>query len=187
MLFAIGLGISGFLTGAISMFQMGGIEETLIFYTLSHLLISAFLWGNSMANFFDGKKEWRARFHLDEYATNRLGKSVIRVGISLPYVVLFAFAPREEAAFLAIAGGSITCAAAWGMSRMRSWAIPAFAIGAVTMLVASTGPAMYQSFSQGPTTNVNLLGTAAALLIVLALIPLAGPTWNFLRGRDSRN
>src|SRR5690606_37684072 len=103
-----------FMTGAISLFQLGVLEPSLVFYALTHLGITALLWGNGMSEQFDGRKEWRKRFHLDENATNRLGKSVIRIGVSLPYVVLFALAPREGAE-LALLGGAGVVAGAWGL------------------------------------------------------------------------
>ncbi len=181
--FVIGLGISGFLTGALSMLQLGVLEPTLVFYALTHLAITGAMWGNGMSRSFDGRKEWRERFHLDESATNRLGKSVIRVGVSLPYVVLFALAPREDAA-LALLGGGMVMAGAWALTRMRSWAIPAFGAGAIAMLIASASEPSVVALTGDVAINLDLVALGAIGFTMAALAPFVTPVVNFLRSEE---
>lgn len=178
--FVIGLGVSGFMTGAISLFQVGVLEPSLVFYALTHLAITGLLWGNSMALSFDGRKEWRKRFHLDESATNRLGKSVMRIGVSLPYVVLFALAPREGAE-LALIGGASVVAGAYGLSKMRSWAIPALGGGAVAMLIAATSGPAIAPLQRDLAMNLDLLALGAIGFTMLAIAPFVGPVVKFLK------
>ncbi len=181
--FVVGLGISGFMTGAISLLQLGVLEPTLVFYAGTHLAVTGLLWGNGMAKHFDGRPEWRKKFHLDENATNRLGKSIIRVGVSLPYVVLFALAPREGSE-LALLGGAGVMAGAWGLSKMRSWALPAMGAGALTMLVATVGEPMMVPLSGRLAMNLDLVALGAIGFTMLALAPFVGPVVKYLKSED---
>ena len=81
------------IVGVVGMFQMGP-EETLIFFGATHLIAVLALWGETMAGPFDGQTAWRERFHIDENARHRLGKAVMRAGVSLPMFVLYGLAPR---------------------------------------------------------------------------------------------
>ncbi len=183
--FAIGLGISGLISAGVSIFQVGP-EPVLLFYGGTHALVSLVLWGGAMARAFDGRKEWRERFHLDEAATHRLGKAIIRVGISLPYVVMYALAPREEAAAAILAGGAglLAVIALFGLVRLRGYSVLALA-GAAVLTVASLfalgSPIVPLAGGYG--VDVLVSGTAAALFLTLATAPLAGPAWRHLRGR----
>jgi hypothetical protein len=178
--FVVGLGLSGLMTGVISLLQVGVLEPTLVFYAGTHLAVTALLWGNGMAKHFDGRPEWRKKFHLDENATNRLGKSVIRVGVSLPYVVLFALAPREGSQ-LALLGGASVLVGAFGLSKMRSWALPAMAVGALTMLVSAFGEPMLIPLQDRVAMNLDLVACGAIGFTMLALAPFVGPVFRFLK------
>ncbi|MCP4447782.1 MAG: hypothetical protein GY811_20955 [Myxococcales bacterium] len=178
--FVIGLGLSGFMTGAISLFQMGALEPILVFYTATHLSLTLVLWGNGMARGFDGRKEWRERFHLDESATNRLGKSVIRVGVSLPFVLLMALAPKEDAALALLGGGSIV-AGVWALTKMRSWALPAMGAGALTLLASTVGAASLVPLSGNVALNLDQVAVGAIGFTLLALAPFVSPVLNFLK------
>jgi hypothetical protein len=183
--FAIGLGISGLISAGVSIFQVGP-EPVLLFYGGTHALISLVLWGGAMARAFDGRKEWRERFHLDEPATHRLGKAIIRVGISLPYVVMYALAPREDAgaAMIAAAAALLATAGLFGLVRMRSWGVFALAGASLVTLVSLAGLATpIVPFAGGYGINVLLSGVTAALLLALAAAPFAEPAWRYLRGR----
>lgn len=177
--FVIGLGLSGFMTGVISMLQLGGVVPILVFYAGTHLAVMAMLWGDAMSRSYDGRKEWRERFHLDESATNKLGKSVIRVGVSLPYVLLFALAPKEDAA-LALLGGASIVAGAWGLAKMRTWALPALGAGAVTLLAATLDSPMLVPLKNDVALNLDLVAIGAIGFTMLALAPFVSPVLNYL-------
>jgi hypothetical protein len=153
-----------------------------------------------MARGFDGRPEWRARFHLDEGATNRLGKAIIRLGASLPLFVMYALGPREGGAALwALAGLGLAAAGTWALVSLRSWGLFALGGAALALIVAGPQtaifPAPLSAILAGPTAAPQALGFADALplgaagaaavaLILLALAPFARPALRFLRARD---
>lgn len=180
--YAIGLGISGAVSSAISMWQIG-LEPILIFYGATHGAISALLWGVAMAKGFDGRPEWRARFHLDESATNKLGKSVIRLGISLPYVVMYGLAPREGAgaALLALGGLALVAVGTWALFALRTWGVVALAGAAALLVAAAPATPFAVALGNGYGVAVGLSGAAAVALLVAAVTPFAGPVVRYLR------
>jgi hypothetical protein len=136
---------------------------------------------------FDGQTAWRERFHLDENATNRLGKSIVRVGVSLPYIVLYALAPREGAQLGAVVALAMVGFGAWALVRMRTWGMLALAGGAAALVVSlGDSPAMAPMRLGGELYGVDLiaLGVAGALLVAAALAPLAAPALRYLRSDD---
>jgi hypothetical protein len=181
--YAIGLGMSGLITAVFSIFQIG-MEPVLMFYGLTHGGVSLFLWGGGMSLGFDGRKEWRERFHLDENATHKLGKSVIRLGISLPYIVLYALAPKEGAAetLVAALAGALVLTGVVAMFRMRTWGVIALMGGTLAMGASLvSAPFALAPFGNGYAVNVTAAGMAAVLLIAAALLPFARPIARYLR------
>jgi hypothetical protein len=182
--YSVGLGMSGLITAVFSMFQIG-MEPVLVFYGVTHGFVSLVLWGNGMAASFDGRKEWRERFHLDESATHRLGKSIIRLGISLPYVILYALAPKDGAGemLLAVVAGTLAASGLYGIVKLRGWGILALAGGAAA-LVASLAQldcgASVVGFGNGYAMNVGLAGAAALILMLAAIAPFARPVTRYL-------
>jgi hypothetical protein len=181
--YAIGLGMSGLITAIFSIFQIG-MEPVLLFYGATHAGVSLFLWGGGMSSAFDGRKEWRERFHLDENATHKLGKSVIRLGVSLPYIVLYALAPKDGAgeALFALAAGGLVLTGAIATLRMRTWGLAALAGGAIAMgasLLAQ--PFGLSPFGNGYAVNMTAAGLAGLLLIAAAVAPFARPIARYLR------
>lgn len=187
--YAIGLGMSGLITAVFSMIQIG-MEPVLVFYGATHGAISLVLWGTGMSSVFDGRKEWRERFHLDENATHKLGKSIIRLGISLPYVVLWALAPKEGAGatVLALLAGGVAVSGVYGVIKLRGWSVLALAGAAVAMVASLASASLCAGggvvpFERGYALNVGAAGLAALALIAAALAPFAKPLFGYLRGR----
>jgi hypothetical protein len=180
--YAIGLGMSGLISGVISCWQVG-LEPILVFYGLSHGAVSLLLWGGAMAGGFDGKKDWRERFHLDENGTHRLGKSVIRLGISLPYVVMYGLAPREGSGAVLLAAGGLALVALGGYAlvKMRTWGVLALAGGALGLAATAHVTPFAVSFSHGYAVQTGVLGVAAVTLLVMAVAPFAAPMVRYLR------
>ena len=178
--FAIGIGTSGLISAVISMWQVGP-EPTLMFYGGTQMLIPLVMCGGGMAKLFDGRTEWRDKFHHDEGATNRLGKAVIRVGISLPYIVLYALAPRGVGESLAmICGAGLAGIGLWALIRNRTWGVFALGGGAVALL-SSLGMGPQAAAFDGHAINLVALGAAATVLLIAAVIPFAGPVARYLR------
>lgn len=185
--YCIGLGISGVITAGFSIFQVGP-EPVLMFYGGTHALVALALWGRGMADLFDGRKEWRERFHLDEMTTDRLGKSVVRLGVSLPYVVLYALAPKDGAGMaLALTGGALIVAGTWALLRMRTWGMLALAGGAVATLASVLGLGCGGMTAQLTGTDyaihVGALGIAGLVAVTAALAPMVAPVVRYLRTR----
>lgn len=184
--YVIGVGMSGFISGLVSVVQLGP-EPVLLFYGGTHLGASLVLWGDKMSLLFDGRSEWRDRFHMDENATNRLGKAVIRAGISLPFVVMYALAPREGAALGLTAAGAAALAGLgfWGLIRLRTWGLLALGGAAGVLLSAvSAGPELSAS-ANGHVLDLAAVGLAAGILLLAAVVPFAGPVVRRLRSPDT--
>ena len=67
------------------------------------------LWGNAMAGPFEGQAQWREKFHMDDNAVQRLGRSVMRAGLSLPFVLIYAFAPKPDPESMIAASSRSAC------------------------------------------------------------------------------
>ena len=181
--YSIGLGLSGLITTVVSLWQLGP-EPIFIFWGGTHAAVALALWGEGMATTFDGRAEWRTRFHLDEHAVHRLGKAVIRIGISLPYVLLYALAPRPDSVgetLLALGALGFASFGTWAVFRMRTWGIAALA-GAAAALAAG---AVTEGVSHAGAIGVDPGASAAiaALLLAAAIVPFARPVADFMRGR----
>jgi len=183
--YSIGVGMSGLITAVFSMVQIG-MEPVLVFYGATHAFISLALWGNGMSLAFDGRKEWRERFHLDDNATHKLGKSIIRLGVSLPYVILYALAPRDGAgeALMAALAGAVAVSGLVGMLRLRGWGVVALAGGTALVGISLAGlscQSTVAAFGNGYAINVEAAGFAALAALVAALAPMARPVARYLR------
>src|SRR3954464_2376502 len=108
--YAVGVGLYGVITTAVGMWQLGP-EPILLFLGGTHLAATVMLWGHAMSEGYDGQTAWRERFHMDDNAVQRLGRSVIRAGVSLPMVLLYALAPKPGSAPLALSGLALALAA----------------------------------------------------------------------------
>lgn len=175
--YAIGLGLFGLISGVVALWQIGP-ENVVIFMAATHGAVALGLWGDGMAKGFDGREEWRARFHMDEHAVNRLGKAVIRIGISLPYIVLYALAPKGASeSLVAVAALGLAGAGAYGLVRLRTWSLAAL-VGATAVLALG---ALTTSASTSGFVDPRTLAVAGAALLAAALLPFAKPVALYLR------
>jgi hypothetical protein len=145
-----------------------------VFYALTHGAVSMLLWGPRVAAQFDGRADWRERFHLDENATHRLGRAIIRVGLTLPFLLAYGLAPREGAGQMLLALGAVGLAGlgVWALLRLRTWGVLAMLAGAAA--IAITAPATL-------TTDVAASGLVGAFLLVAAAAPFVGPMLRYVR------
>ena len=97
------------ITSAVGIWQLGA-EPVLLFIGGSHLFVVAALWGEAMAGPFEGQAQWREKFHMDDNAVHRLGRSVMRAGLSLPFVLLYAFSPKQDPATMFAAFAALVLA-----------------------------------------------------------------------------
>jgi hypothetical protein len=176
--FAIGLGLYGFSTGFLLVWQIGP-EPVVLFYALTHAAVSVLLWGTRVAAQFDGRPDWRERFHMDENATHRLGRAIIRVGLTLPFLLAYGLAPRENAGQMLLAVGAVGLAGAgiWALLRLRTWGVLAMVAGAAAMAITVPGTAAPLGFS----ADVAASGVVGATLLLAAAAPFVGPMLRYVR------
>lgn len=179
--YAIGVGLSGLFTGILAMFTIG-MDESLIFYAGTHGLVCLGLWGQSMAVPFDGRKDWRERFHIDQAGVNKLGKAVIRAAVSLPYVVIYALAPKQGMDVFGLAALALAGTGVWALIKMRTWGVLALggAAGALAIGLV-TGPASVTSTD--PAISTNLAAAIGLVAVIGAVVPFARPLYSFFRAR----
>jgi len=182
--YAIGLGLSGVITSTVALWQMGA-EPVFLFYGGTHGAIAMALWGDGVARGYDGREEWRTRFHLDEHSVHRLGKAVIRIGISLPYILLYALAPKPPSslddALLALATLGLAGAGTWAMLRLRTWGLVALTGAAGLLAIGATGAGVTSAGPFG--IDLGSVAAFAAVLLVAAVVPFARPVVDYLRRR----
>jgi hypothetical protein len=143
--FGVGVGLYGVITAAVGIWQLGA-EPILLFIGGTHLAATVFLWGESMSVSYDGQAAWREKFHMDDSAVQRLGRSVIRAGVSLPFILLYAFMPRPETGAMAVSVVAMVLAVAGlrGLLRFRTWGVLALgAAGALTLAIAGADVASH--------------------------------------------
>ena len=189
--FASGLGWSGFMVGLMSLVMVGW-HPALAIYTGMHLLILAALWGNKMAARYELQTEWRERYGMDEFGVARLGKAVTRGSASLPTLIMWALAPREDQGMLAQLLPTIAfLVGALGVAailRLRTWGLLALGAAAgLALAVTFLIPSLATVAIAGSDVPMAGLWTILASPIVafgwgsLALLAFAVPIARFLR------
>ena len=166
--FAIGVAFFGVIQGGVSLWMIGA-EPIVVFIGGTHLFTVIALWGSAMAGPFEAQTTWREKFHMDDNAVQRLGRSVMRAGVSLPFVLLYAFAPKPDtASFIgALAALGLAAGGARALVQMKTWGV--LALGAAGMVLATiAGVHMAEGW-------VSIPPVAGAVLLFAATAPFAAP------------
>jgi hypothetical protein len=176
--YAVGVGLYGVITAAVGIWQIGA-EPVLLFVGGTHLAATMFLWGHAMSEPYDGQPAWREKFHMDESAVQRLGRSVIRAGVSLPFILLYAFAPKPDGASVAVSLAAVVLAAAGlrGLVRLKTWGV--LALGAAGALMLSMVGAEIASHS----LTAAVYPAIAGGMLVATAAPFFAPIARFLAVR----
>lgn len=175
--YAIGVGLFGLISGVVALWQIGP-ENVVLFMAATHGAVALGLWGDGMAKTFDGQEAWRAKFHMDEHAVHRLGKAVIRIGISLPYILLYALAPRGASeGLVAVAALGLAGAGTYGLIKLRTWGLASL-VGAAALLAVS---ALTSSASSAATFDLRAYAAIGATLLAAAVVPFVAPVRDFMR------
>jgi hypothetical protein len=174
--YSLGLAFSGLAMACIAAWQAGGFFLDLYILGGAHAVLGIGLLGAHAAEFYDGRRDWRERWKLDDAGVNRLGKAIMRAGASLPYLIVVGLVPRdslggEALGLLALAMGT---AGLVGIVRLRTWAIFAFAFSALVSLGALGG------VSAGVPPWLISAPAAAAALLAAAAAPFVRPLWQHL-------
>lgn len=136
--YAVGVGLYGVITSAVGIWQLGA-EPVLLFVGGTHLAATLMLWGSAMSEPYDGQTAWREKLHMDDSAVQRLGRAVIRAGVSLPMVLLYALAPKPEMAstVLAVVALVLTGVGFRALVRLKTWGVLALGgAGAIMLTLA---------------------------------------------------
>jgi hypothetical protein len=168
--YAVGVGLYGVIVGVLGIWQLGA-EPIILFLGGTHLAAAMMLWGDSMSASYDGQLKWRERFHMDDNAVHRLGRSVIRAGVSLPIVLLYALAPKPGSASLAIAIPALLLAGFGlrGLVQMKTWGVLALGTAGGLLL------------TYGGLHHLALIPTMSGALLMSAAIPFAAPMLRYVR------
>jgi hypothetical protein len=178
--YAVGVSLFGVIVAAIGLWKLGGIpalRPMLFFVGGTHLGATLMLWGSTMSVAYDGQTAWRERFHMDDSAVQRLGRSVIRAGVSLPMVLIYAFTPKDGAAATALSVVALVLAGFGlrGMIQMRTWGVLALGTAGAILVTLAGGDALahHADSALGAGLGGGLLLAAAA--------PFARPMLRSLR------
>jgi hypothetical protein len=173
--YAVGINLFGLIIGGISLWQIGP-EFQVMLIVITHLVATVMLWGSAMSELYDGQTAWRERYHMDDGAVQRLGRSVIRAGVSLPMVLIYGLMPKQGAAL--VASVAVIVVATLGLRalvRLRTWGVLALGgAGAVMLAIAGIeGASHAASYALSP--------ALAGSLLVFAAAPWFAPVARWLR------
>src|SRR5690606_3702133 len=106
-------------------------------------------------------------------------RAIIRVGLTLPFLLAYGLAPREGAGEMLLALGTVGLAGVgiWALLRLRTWGVLAMIAGAAAILV--TAPATTAPL--GIAADVAASGVVGAILLAAAAAPFVGPMLRYLR------
>jgi hypothetical protein len=165
--YAVGVGLFGVIVAAALVWQTKTFDQMFVFFGGTHLSAALALWGHSMSEPFDGQQAWRDRFHMDENAVQRLGRSVIRAGVSLPFILLYALAPRPDAlGFVALA---IALLGFRGLVQLRTWGVLLLGVAGAILTFAPAHAVIYHH------AVWTIPALPIALLLFAAVAPFARP------------
>lgn len=184
--YAVGVGLYGVMTAAVGLWQARGNPEladavpVLMFIGVTHLAATAMLWGDAMSEPYDGQTAWRERFHMDDSAVQRLGRSVIRAGLSLPLVILYALSPKPESAsvVLGMLALVLTGLGLRALVRARTWGVLALG-GAGALMISLAGADLVMGASEAYALRPALAGG----LLFAACAPFFAPMARWLTAR----
>jgi hypothetical protein len=112
---------------------------------------------------------------MDEHAVQRLGRSVIRAGVSLPMVLIYGLAPKQSTMMVLSLGALVLVVLGLrGLIRMRTWGVLAIgAAGGLMLALSGIQMATYEPLALQP--------ALAGALLVFAAWPWAQPLARTLR------
>jgi hypothetical protein len=186
--FATGLAWSGVMIAIAGVVAVGWLPQLVIFGVL-HLFVIVALMGEKMAARYDLQAGWRERYKMDDFGVARLQKTITRSAASLPSLIIWALAPKEEGMAFAVGGIAALALAVLGMRglvRLRSWGVVALAGAGV--VVASLSDVTRFAFASAPDCACRMFsyvpsaGAALALVcLAAAVLPFARPVVRYLR------
>ena len=190
--FANGLAWSGIMIAVVAMVMMGW-APALAIYGAIHLLVLIPLMGKKMAARYELQEAWRLKYKMDEFGVARLQKTVTRTAATLPSMIIWALAPKEEGmvAAGALVATVLAIAGLRGLIRLRSWgvvaiggaaAVAGIVAGAAALFSRTCGGMVMDSHVDPMTQVTRVVGAPLAVaLLFAAALPFAGAMARFLR------
>ena len=184
--YAVGTGLFGVIVAAVGCWQLKAMEPIFVFFGGMHLVAAIALWGETMAVPYDGQTAWREKFHMDEHAVQRLGRSVIRAGVSLPFVLLYAFVPKAD--MLSFAALGLAFVGFAGLVQMRTWGVLALGTAGVMMMFggqhllcpyATPAPHVFAPVAQLAAVSPMAIGA----LLLASIAPFVRPMGRWIAAR----
>lgn len=168
--YAVGLGLFGVIVAAVACWQLKALEQTFLIFGGLHLGAALCLWGDTMSQAYDGQPAWREKYHMDDHAVQRLGRAVIRAGVSLPFVLAYAFVPRPEQSSLlaSIVALCLTGLGIRALVQLKTWGVMALAAAGLLMGVVAG-----IDLAQGDSAISVALPAMSSVFLLAAAAPFA--------------
>jgi hypothetical protein len=129
--FAIGVGHFGSLL--LLVLLKTGMEPIIAFVGGTHLLISLMLMGEGMAAKYEHSEHTAERYNFQEESMALMRRAIKSAGSTLPFLILYGFAPRGELmGMFALGAGAVGLV---GLLRGRTWGLIALGgAGAIALM-----------------------------------------------------
>jgi hypothetical protein len=153
--FAMGVGNFGALL-LLVLFKIGP-EPIIAFVGISHLVISLCLTGEGMAAHYEHSEETAEKWNFQEESLALMRRAVKSAGSTLPFLILYALAPRGEMLNYLLLGTGLL--GLFGLLRNRTWSL--FVLGGTGIVALLDGFGMFGD----PTVGYLMLGTDGTPMI----------------------
>jgi hypothetical protein len=173
--YSVGVGLFGVIVAIVAMWVTKTIEQQFVFFLGTHLVVTLGLWGQAMSEPFDGQQAWRQKFHMDDNAVQRLGRSVIRAGVMLPFILIYAVAPKQGMDLVSVGALVLAVLGFRGLVQLKTWGIISMGIAGFMML----GMPSHQVVLGGQA--ISLASLPIALLMFAVAAPFVRPMARFIR------
>jgi hypothetical protein len=180
--FAIGVGNFGSLL--LLVLLKVGMEPIIAFFGFTHLAVAVLLLGEGMAARYEHSEATAERWNFHEESLILMRRAVKSAGSTIPFLILYALAPRPEA--LQLTALALGASGLWGLLRGRTWGVLALGGAGLLALVDGLGvfgapPVGFLLLSpHGVVVCGAIAGLLAAGLLVVPAI-FAGPMFRTLR------
>ncbi len=182
--FAIGVGNFGSLM-LLLLFKVG-FEPLFIIFGVSHLLVVLCLTGEGMAARYEYSEQAAERWNLQEDSMALMRRAVKSAGSTLPLLILYALAPRQDQAVLQIAMLVTGGVGLFGLLRGKTWG--PMVLGGTGLVCLLDGLGVFGAptigyFMLGPDVLPALYGKVGVFAggLMLVLVPFLGPMARFVR------
>ncbi len=185
--FAIGVGNFGSLM-LLLLFKVG-FEPLFVIFGVSHLLVSVCLMGEGMAAKYEYSERTAERWNFQEDSLALMRRAVKSAGSTLPLLILYALAPRQDQAFLQLAMLATGCVGLFGLLKGKTWG--PLVLGGTGLLCLLDGLGVFGAptigyFMLGPDVLPALYGKVGVFAggLLLVLVPFVSPIAKFMRSPE---